>query len=347
MNINSDLPDQTGPAPIRLRLRGGGRDVRSLAHLTRAFLLAALAWLGEGEAWCVGPISSGKNQVGEEIRIGFWNLQTLRDYSRERQDFRKVAQAVHHLDCIALAEVYDERAASKLVNELTIIGGRWNKVKNRRAVGFTRSTSERYTIVYRSDRLEVVGAPYTLARADAVVSGDLGRQRLERPPLFCKFATLDQRLDFTLMVMVATERRQRAPAKSGVMPIKPQAPTDAEIQGLRDLFLQASARDPQDRDLILLGNLQRDVGTPSLAPLMSLPGIVDVARVELPTSLEGSHTFEHIFFQKQHLAEFNGKSGVDPFEQTWFKGNVREAIRACSGQRPIWFSLTVPSRDDD
>lgn len=347
MNTNSDLPERLGFSFYPHGSKAGIEVPPSASHFLASLFLAALCWLWWSEVSCLGALSTGKNQAGEEIRIGFWNLQTLRDFSRERQDFRAVAQAVHHLDCIALAEVYDERAASKLVNELTIIGGRWNKVKNRRAVGFTLATSQRYTIVYRSDRLEVVGMPYTLAKADAVVPGDLGRQRLEHPPLFCKFATLDQRLDFTLMLMVATERPQRAPAKPGVMPSKPHAPTDAEIEGLRDLFVQASAKDPHDRDLILIGNLQRDVGTPSLAPLMSLPGIVDLARPEQPTSLEGSHTFEHIFFQKPHLAEFNGKSGVDRFEQTWFNGNIREAMRACSDHRPIWFSLTVPARDDD
>ena len=320
---------------------------RSLAAVFLSGLLSALAWLS-----CLGvglnvAASSVKSQAGQDIRIGFWKLRNLRDFGHERSDFRAIAGVLHSMDCVAVTEVYDDRALSKLANELTILGGRWNKVKNKRRVGFTHATSERYAILYRSDRLEVVDDAYTLSRADSTVSSRLGRQRIEHRPFLCKFATLDQRFDFTLMVMNATRRSLPNKDKSGSLPTKPHAYTDAEIEGLRDVLGGVLGKDPKDRDFILLGNFQRDVGTPSLAEILSLPGMVDLARPDQPTTLEGDHTFAHIFFQSQNLTEFHGKSGVDRFEQTWFDGNVAEALRTCSDQRPIWMTLTIPARDDD
>src|ERR1051326_2603689 len=106
--------------------------------------------------------AKGFSQAGTELRLGFWNLRSFEDASRVREDIKQIAQILHQMDCVAIGELYDDVVLGKLVNELTILGGEWNKVRAPKRQGSTLATAEQYGFVFRSDKLEVVGRPHVL-----------------------------------------------------------------------------------------------------------------------------------------------------------------------------------------
>lgn len=311
----------------------------------------AAAWVLIGSVLTVFSqpvvVSPGTSMAGQQIRVGFWNLSSLRDVGHERRDFRSMARAMKGMDCVALGEIRDDRSLAKLVGELQILGGQWNKVKISRPVGFTKATSERYAILYRSDRIDVDGRTSTLRAPGLDVEGVPGRHRLEHSPFVCRFVTRDGRLDFTVMIMNSTQRNAAKTVRGAGPEPDPNAFKDAEITAMKDVFLRAQAMDSTDQDLILMGNFRRDVGAASFADLLSVEGMVDMTDPAAPTMLGGGHTPDHIFFQKHHVVEFHGARGVERFEDSVFGGDAVEAGRVCSQHRPIWIQLVVPEKDDD
>jgi len=311
-------------------------------------LRCCLAWLvltsaGAG-LWGAG--AEPASQAGTEIRLGFWKLTNFEDYRRVRPEIRQVARALHSMDCAGLVGVYDDRILSKLVNELSIIGGKWDKVVAPDRVGYRKATAQRYAFVFRSDKLEVRDPPRILKRRSLTVPGRPNRFRFEHPPFACSFASLDHRLDFAALVVeitrgndpvLATARSQRPAAKVQT----------AELAALAGYFAEAQALAPNEANVILLGHLRRDVGDPALDPLLRLPGMIDGLSSTAPTSIDNASTPDHILYQIHGGKDPYRDRGVVRFDETVYQGDLERARHECSRYRPIWLDLEVPIQDED
>jgi hypothetical protein len=307
-------------------------------------LLGIVMWCGSKPEFC--QAAKGFSQAGTELRIGFWNLRSLEDSSRVRDDIKQMAQILHPMDCVALGELYDDLILGKLVNELTILGGEWNKVRAPKRVGTTLATGERYGFLFRSDKLDVLGRAHVMRRKWLDIPGVPIRHRFEHPPFVCSFTTLDGRLDFTALVVQITSGKDVALLKAKPQPssVLYQA---AEVVALADYFKQVQHENDSEHDIILLGHLRRNVGDESLKPLLSVPGMIDVTSADSPTAIDSPTTYDHIFFQTNFVSEYTGRHGVDKFDETVFHHNLQAARSACSDFRPIWITLRVPDKDDD
>src|SRR5262245_42627952 len=77
----------------------------------------------------LGQILVPRNQSGSEIQLGYWNLRAAEDWSRTRQDIQSMARAIQGFDCVVLGQLRDSKLLTKLVNELMILGGDWDKAQ--------------------------------------------------------------------------------------------------------------------------------------------------------------------------------------------------------------------------
>lgn len=258
-----------------------------------------------------------------------------------------MARVLWPMDCVALGGIRDDRMLAKLVNELSILGGQWNKVRTAKRLGRRAATREFYALVYRSDRVEVRGRPRVLPRKQLTVPGVPYRVPFERPPMACSFVTLDGRFDFTALIVQVTAGKDVSWGQLRPSPTA-SALQAAELKAMADYFRSVQQSDASDQDVLLLGHLRRNVGDPELEPLLGIQGMVEAISDQTPTAIDAPTTFDHILLQPQHFNEWTGRSGVDPFEQDpVFQGDPANARRSCSGSRPVWITVTVPERDDD
>jgi endonuclease/exonuclease/phosphatase family metal-dependent hydrolase len=300
--------------------------------VNKRIALAAILLLVVAGA-CAGIYYWGRPPAaqGQELAIGAWNIRDFSARSRDANELLLIAQVAHRMDCLAVIELNDGIVLGKLVQALETIGGRWAAVQSGKT-GNTPQSAERYGFVYRSDRLRLRSPPRLLPELACPLAK--GTQRFDREPCVASFATLDGRLDFTLIVVHVTwgasvqERR-------------------AEVRALRDYFLHVQDADADDDDVILLGDLNVDAGDPALDALLAIPTLMDVPGGGVPTVIRGSHTYDHILFERRHLKEYAGRHGVERFDESLFGGDDVSAGRACSDHRPVWLILRVPERDDD
>lgn len=282
--------------------------------------------------------------TGSELTIGFWNIRDFswddiatpqKEGSRTIDELRMIAKVVRSMDCIGICEINDTQVLSKLVAVLKEEGGQWDAAQTEMKSGNTPASSEYYGFVYRSDKLRVRSPPKILPEVQCPLAGEGGTHRFDREPASCSFATLDGRLDFTLVTVHVTWGERVEPRK-------------AEIRALKKYFTDVRDADASDKDIILMGDFNRNVGDQgSLSELLTLASMVDTTAAEIPTVVKGENTYDHILFQSSYLSEYMGRHGVVTFDVDLFADNDDKAKEVCSDHRPVFIVLKVPDRDDD
>ena len=279
-----------------------------------------------------GPLL--KPRAAPEIVVGFWNIRDFSAASRSREELALIARVAHRIDCLAICELNDTQVLRSFARELAALGGEWGGVQTASKSGNTPGSSEYYGFVFRSDKLRIRAPPRILPERTFLVPGEAAAHRFDRDPGVCSFATHDGRLDFTLVVVHVTWGTKVAYRK-------------AEVRALRDYFQQVQDEDPDDQDVILGGDFNRDVGDESFAELLSIPSMVDTTDPSPPTVVRGTSTYDHILFERRFVTEYEGVHGVEAFDETLFGGDAAKARTAVSDHRPVWIVLRVPERDDD
>jgi hypothetical protein len=313
------------------------RKRRSIFSLRRLCLLS-LVFLSFRPAW---P-SAAPSQSGTDLRIGFWNIRNFTANSRDQTELRLIARVVTNVDCLAIAELEDVFVLSELIPELEALGGQWKATQTAVKMGNTSNTAEYYGFVYRSDKVKKrFVRPKILPRVSCSVPETGNTIGFDRVPAYLAFATLDGRLDFT---MIAVHVRWG----SGLPNAELVANRRAEIRALKDYFITVRSRDSEDDDVLLCGDFNRDVNDPgSLTEVLTVPSMIDTTVAGIPTTINSASTYDHILFQTSFVQEYQGQHGVVKFDEDLFNNNDQQANLACSDHRLVWVSLRVPPQDDD
>jgi len=302
----------------------------SLAAITLIFLFP-----------CSVPAKTVPSQAGTELKLGFWNIRDFSANSRDRQELRMIAQVVTNLDCLAICEVNDVVVLGQLVEALNGQVGTWKAVQTKVKSGNTPSSQEYYGFVYRADKMAAKHKPSLLKEVACPLPEFNKTVRFDREPAECTFATLDARLDFTMMVVHITWGSKK-PQKELV------ACREAEIRALKGYYEKTQAKETKDKDLILCGDFNVSVGdSPALATLLAIPTMIDTTAAAVPTKIDTANTYDHLLFQTSYLSEYTGTHGVIKFDEILFGNDDKLASRTCSDHRPVWIVLRVPEQDDD
>lgn len=281
-------------------------------------------------------LHAAPSQAGTELKIGFWNIRDLSTASRDSSELNQIAAVAHDIDCLAICELNDGSVLTKLKSKLAAQGGKWKRVQTSAKIGNTPSTAERYGFLYRSDKLKVRGTPHVLPQLAYTVPGEAQPRTFDREPFVCSFKTLDERFDFTVIVVHITWG-SKAAYRIG------------EIRALTNYFNQVQAESPTDNDVLLCGDFNRNVGdSQSLGVLLtSIPNLIDTTDAGVPTKIDDANTYDHLLFQTNFVSEYTGTHGVIRFDEDRFGNDDELANEVCSDHRPVWAEFRVPQQDDD
>jgi endonuclease/exonuclease/phosphatase family metal-dependent hydrolase len=225
------------------------------------------------------------DQTGDIIQLAFWNIRDFSSSSRDATELRQIATVIRTNDVVAICELNDTTVLGQLCAELNTFGGDWRSVQTSRKVGNSTGTKEYYGYVYRRDKVWPRTSVKILRERKFTVPGETTKTRFDREPAYCKFATLDGHLDFTVMVVHVTWGTLESHRK-------------AEVRMLAGYFQTVQDGDASDDDVILCGDFNQNVNEAgSLAELLTMPNLVDTTTAGTPTVVQGSSTYDHILFE--------------------------------------------------
>lgn len=259
------------------------------------------------------------------LRVQSWNTRHM-GWSGETdwtgyanqiwQDFGSTASATNGLDVVALQEVMYDTSITSLISALNSVSGvTWAAVTTA-AIGRT-SYKERYSIVYRTDRVSVL---------NSYVYNDVG-DKFEREPQVVRMRITSTGGDVTFINWhtifgTVTEREQ-------------------EIRDIADVFTAVQADTGSEQDVILLGDHNREATSNWWDDLKALSPAVSV-RVDEQTSLNSScayvSKYDHFWLQSTYVTEYSS-SGRDYVASTC-------SLLAISDHAPIWMKLYSAGDDD-
>ena len=273
------------------------------------------------------------DQTGSIIQVGFWNIRDLSTSASRNPDFADLARVIHSNDCVAIAELNEKAALTKLTDELNKLGGEWKGAATFNKSGNTTGSKEYYGFVWRSDKLWKQTGVAVLPEQTLTVVGDSQPYRFDREPATCKFVTLDGHMDFTVMVVHITWGSAAKYRR-------------AEVCALTNYFNTTLQK--KDKDVILVGDFNQNVGAQgSLSEVLKLSNMIDTTSSSPPTVVTSANTYDHILFETNYVTEYTGRHGVIQFDQDIFHGDKQAATKACSDHRLVWVQLKVPDKDDD
>src|SRR5689334_18407675 len=105
-------------------------------------------------AFSIFIASAAPDQSGSTIQVAFWNIRDFSTSVKRAPDFPDLARIIHSNDCVAIAELNDKAALTKLAQELGKLGGKWKSAATSKKSGNTPGSKEFYGFVWRSDKLE-------------------------------------------------------------------------------------------------------------------------------------------------------------------------------------------------
>ena len=281
-----------------------------------------------GSVLLVVAIGGGTYLVGDgvgELRfveVGWWNIRDLSSASRTDEEIQLIADGILGLHVLAIGELNDPAALDRIATQL---GPSWRWSATEEKIGRTPHSSEYYGFLWDSEVVDMVG--------EIGVDED-PEDDIDREPAWATFRTTDDNLDFTLMCVHITWGDRVAARK-------------AEIIALPEVWQRAREAVEDDRDLILVGDFNRNIGDDSFEPLLSISGMICANEGSGPTHVSSSTTYDQIFLSWDHTREWTGEYDTYAFDEELFGDDDTQAKLACSDHRPVWISLYVPEEDDD
>jgi endonuclease/exonuclease/phosphatase family metal-dependent hydrolase len=302
-------PDQTN-GYYHVRLPGGAGD---------GWIYRTLVRRHAGQAPGSGP--HPQPAAPDEIDVMWWNVRNLTSASRDDTEVRQIARCMGGMEVVAVGELEDPAVLDRIAARL---GATYRHAATPK-IGRTPSTAEHYGFVWDSGRVAIVGDP----RNDA----DPG-DRLDRDPGYATFRTTDGNLDFTVIAIHVTWGSTVAGRQ-------------AEIRELPGVWDRVQAATPDDDDLILVGDFNRNVGDIAFDDLLAKPGLVRANEDTGSTHISSTSTYDQVFLSRTYTTELTGAWRTLAFDETIFGNDDVAASLACSDHRPVSVTLRVPATGDD
>jgi endonuclease/exonuclease/phosphatase family metal-dependent hydrolase len=254
------------------------------------------------------------------LKLAEWNIRIFSSDKRDDNELRLICKNLINYDIIALLEVRDEDILRRTENMLSTMGRDYDfQVSDE--IG--RGVKERYAFLYDQAKVAVV--------KQGQVFPDKGDYFI-REPYFATFRSGN--FDFTLIAVhiiwgdKVSERR-------------------AEIQKLAEVYENIKNSDPNEKDIILVGDFNREPNDDkAFSGLRNIPSMTNLFNLPLKSIIFDTNLYDNIWFQADNLKEFTGYKGIDKFDEIQFANNDKKASLAISDHRPVW-AVFDTRKDDD
>ena len=258
------------------------------------------------------------------LKFAAWNIRIMSHKSRTDAELVKIARTLVDYDFIAIVELRDETVLKRTQRILSRMGMAYD-YQFSPAVG--RGVKERYAFLYKSNRVSVVrhGELYPDA-AD-------GRDTFMRDPYWATFRA--GAFDFSVIAVHVVWGDRVGQRK-------------AEVRALADVYQYVQAANGAEDDVLLVGDFNRNpTDTEAYGRIMAIPSMVRLFQFPQKSHIRDSSLYDNIFFQKNHVAEYTGRHGIDRFDETDFGNDDKAANLAVSDHRPVWAVFRTTQDDDD
>ncbi len=257
----------------------------------------------------IGPPKTQPN----EISIGTYNIQTFGKAKREKENIiTKLADIADDYDILAVQEIKDkeEKTATYFLEKINA-----KKENNYSMIVSPRTgrtaAKEQYAFYYNNQKIEYMNESYMYPDE---------KDKFEREPYIAYFKTKNGNFDF-ILVNVHTQPKNAT----------------QEINSLTDVIKYIQNKNPTEKDIIILGDLNADGHyyneKNTKQPLeqekyfWAIPDNFDT------TTAKTSNTYDRIIFLRENtLEDYTKKSGIDKYYKRWTGINFKEL----SDHYPVW-----------
>lgn len=269
-------------------------------------------------------------QSSQTITVASFN--TLHLGWNNQKDLIRFAHTVALFDIVALQEVMNEDTLKRVISLLeSETKTPWAYIISSEKIGRT-SYKEFYAVVYRTDRIEFVQGSAGIWKDD----GD----KFEREPFFATFRSGN--FDFTLLVM-----HSKFDGKKEVM--------RKEAASLADVFVSIQESDPNEQDIILLGDFNlapSDTGWQQMRLIPTATHLLsDTVKTTIGTSGSLANSYDNIWIQMKYTRwEYSGTAQAQHEVFRLFESSpnpVLDVRKYISDHLPIYAVFYTGRSDDD
>ena len=260
----------------------------------------------------------GTNKVSRqsELKLAAWNIRILSDTSRDDAELQKIAQTLMDYDFIAITELRDEKVLKRLQRILSESGAEYGYLMSEPVGRSGSSHRERYAFLYYKGLVSVV--------TDGKLYPDAmdGEDDFVRDPYWATFRA--GKFDFSVIAVHVVWGDSVAERRS-------------EVMELAQVYSYVQKANGAEDDVLLVGDFNREPDDlMAWTPLMSLPSMTRLFQSPQKSHIGDSSLYDNIYFQKNYVTEYVGKSGIDKFDETDFGNDDGAANLAVSDHRPVW-----------
>lgn len=262
--------------------------------------------------------SSSKNC---KLRVGAFNIKIFGQSKASNQEvMNTLAKVVRKYDIVGIQEIRDssQTALPALVSEVNEDGSKYSYVVSDR-LGRTNS-KEQYAYIYNTKTVELEGTPKTYPEPS-------NTDPFHREPYIATFKSGD--FDATYL-LIHTD---------------PDEAT-SEINALSDVIEYVEDENPEESDIILMGDLNADGSYFNENSQNSLSKYHWLIGNSLDTTTGSTdYTYDRIITTDSAYKEFTGESGVFRFDSTY--GLSSEETTAVSDHYPVYSEFSYSGTVDN
>lgn len=257
----------------------------------------------------------------DKVKIASWNIKEFSKY-RAVVELKEIANILSKFDLIAIQELRDLTAIDRTLEIL-------NDYDALISPEVGRSQKERYAFLYNTTKISFTGNASVYLETEEV--------KFIREPFIASFRAGE--FDFTIFtihVLYGDTVSDRYP----------------EIKDLTEVFKEIQNTDPDEQDVILMGDFNvdpRDDIYMSLRDLGALPLFdcdSEKACRRIATMISDTHLYDNMWFQGEYVKEFSGNKEIYRFDELLFDNNDEWVEKAISDHRPIWATFDTCEDDD-
>jgi|GEM_PF-1122879 len=253
-----------------------------------------------------------------DLSLASFNIRIYSTGSRTDAELEKIADRLQQFDLIAVQEVRDQAVVDRTLAILQSRGHTFQAIVSD-AVG--RGVKERYAFLWRPDKVQALDQGAFFADPD---------DAFIREPFIGSFRA--GTFDLTLVTMHTLFGDTVAGRR-------------AEDELLADVYQVVQDADPQEQDVLILGDFNlppEDRGFDRLRTQLT-----PLFTGEIRTTISDASLYDNIWFEPRFVQEYTGEFGVDRFDETAFGGDDDAASAAVSDHRPVWAKFRTDGTDDD
>lgn len=271
---------------------------------------------GDAPGW--SPATNSTGLLADDpgvIDVMWWNIRDFSSASRDDGELKLIAQVIRPAEVCAIGELNEPTVLFRLA---AVLGPEWSLAYSPK-VGDSPSSAEHYGFLWDSTALRLVGDVQVDHASEATI---------DREPAWATFETTDEQLDFTLIAVHVTWGHLVSERK-------------AEICQLPDVWHRVQLDTPDDDDLILVGDFNRNIGDDSFDGLFEIPGMVRANEESPATHVSSTSTYDQVFLSTAQTDEWTpGQFELHRFDETVFGGDDERAKLAGSDHRPVLIRLS-------